>query len=130
MRPSPSLCSKASKFQLISKHANKDYYKGPCPSFLAPSLHSFLPRSDPCLAPPLRSPAGRRQSQPTGVGYRTGPPGKHVGPEKSQFLIDDERVRVFVGPAFKADGSSEFAFDKVRVSLFPRARFRSARLEL
>lgn len=32
MRPSPSLCSKASKFQLISKHANKDYYKGPCPS--------------------------------------------------------------------------------------------------
>lgn len=84
------------------------------------SLPAFLdltPRSV------LRSPAGRRQSQPTGVGYRTGPPGKHVGPEKSQFLIDDERVRVFVGPAFKADGSAEFAFDKVRFLSLPSSCF-------
>ena len=37
MRPSTSLCSKASRFQLSSKHGNKDYYKGPSSSPLPPT---------------------------------------------------------------------------------------------
>lgn len=107
MRPSPSLLSKASRFQLSSKHANKDYYKGPS----LPSLR-LPPSADP---PPLLSTtAGRRQSHPDGIGFRTGPPGAHH-PSKSWFRVDDHRARFFVGPAFKP-GSSEFAFDAVSPS--------------
>ncbi|CDZ96271.1 hypothetical protein [Phaffia rhodozyma] len=88
MRPTLNALSKASRFPLKSKHANKDYYKG------------------------------NRQSFPEGVGFRTGPPGRHANYRgkagKSNFIIDDKKVRIFIGPGFESENSSVFKCSDLR----------------